>query len=224
MGYHIDLKSISLNEYKKMLETKILIPSWKILTEDIDKRMQALEEIGFTNVDDLLKALKNKKRISELIHPPLLSEKYLSTLKREINSKLSKPNRFIDFVFLDEKLISKLTDNSIKTTKHLFEKVMTPKDRENAVAELNISKEDIIMLTKLTDLSRIQWVNHTFAYVLYKSGYDTTEKVKNADPEVLYATIKELNKDKNLYKGNIGLNDIRILVEAAGIVPLSIKY
>lgn len=224
MGYHIDLKSISLDQYREMLKTKTLIPSWKILTENLDQRIEALKEIGFTNIDDLLKTLKNKKKLAEIVDPPTLSEEFLTVLKREINSKLSKPNRFIDFTFLDTKLTARLTEKGIKNTKNLFDKIVTPVDRENTANELNISETDILLLTKVTDLSRIQWVNHTFAYVLCESGYDTTEKVKNADPEVLYNSIKQLNKEKNLYKGNIGLNDMRILVEAAQIVPLDIVY
>ncbi len=37
MGYYIDLKSISIDNYKEILKTTELIPSWKVLEDDIDK-------------------------------------------------------------------------------------------------------------------------------------------------------------------------------------------
>jgi hypothetical protein len=33
-----------------------------------------------------------------------------------------------------------------------------------------------------------------------------------------------LNKEKNSYKGQIGLNDIKIIVNAAKEIPLDIEY
>ncbi len=76
----------------------------------------------------------------------------------------------------------------------------------------------------MIDLSRIKWVNHTFANVLYEAGYDTVEKVAKADPAVLYETIKALNEKRQLYKGHIGKNDMQLCIEFANDVPLDISY
>ena len=79
-------------------------------------------------------------------------------------------------------------------------------------------------LTKLTDLSRIRWVNHTFAFVLLEAGYDTVEKVANSDYKELYEKVKKLNEERNLYKGHIGLHDMKLCVEAAQDVSFEIEY
>ena len=79
-------------------------------------------------------------------------------------------------------------------------------------------------LAKLTDLSRIRWVNHTFAYVLLEAGYDTAEKVAAADYKALYETVKTLNEEREIYKGHIGVHDMKLCVEAAEDVSLEIEY
>jgi hypothetical protein len=60
--------------------------------------------------------------------------------------------------------------------------------------------------------------------MLYDLGIDTVEKASKADPVELHARINQLNKEKSIYKGQIGLNDIKIFVNAAKEVPLEIEY
>ncbi len=224
MGYHIDLKTISLDSYRVLLENKTLIPSRMILKENLESRIEELKNTGINNLEELFKLLKKKENIEKLKKQEIFTNDFLLTLKREINSMLPKPNRFCDFIFLDKDLIKILADHGFKQTKQLFERVMTPEDREILSKELGISIEDTLMLAKLTDISRIQWVNHTFAYVIYKAGYDSVKKISQADYKTLYNEIKALNKRNELYKGNISLKDMKILVEAAKMPPLDIIY
>lgn len=80
------------------------------------------------------------------------------------------------------------------------------------------------VITRATDLSRIKWVGHTFAYVLLKTGYDTAEKVANADYKELYLTIKQLNKEQTIYNGYIGEHDMKLCIEAAAILDFDVEY
>jgi uncharacterized radical SAM superfamily protein len=79
-------------------------------------------------------------------------------------------------------------------------------------------------LAKLTDLSRIRWVNHTFAYVLLETGYDTAEKVANADYQELYKAVKQLNEEREIYNAHIGVRDMKMVVEAAKDLKFEIEY
>ena len=79
-------------------------------------------------------------------------------------------------------------------------------------------------LTKLTDISRIRWVNHTFAYVLLEAGYDTVEKVANADSQELYETVKKLNSERKIYNAHIGVRDMKRVIEFAGDLAREIAY
>lgn len=224
MPYNPALNEISLQKYKTILQNKTLIPSRKMLKDNLDQKIAILEDLGYKNLEQLLKDLKNKKKFQFILQESKLEENYLANLKRAINSIIPKPNKFEDFIFLEQNLITQLLDAGIKNTKNLYEKIEEITDIEELGKELKIDIENLKMLINLADISRIQWVNHTFAYVLYASGYGSLEKIQKADYQKLYDAIKSVNSSKQLYKGNIGLNDMKILVECSQIVPLEIKY
>lgn len=224
MGYYLDFSLITIDQYKGKLKKKTMIPSRMILKENLDERFSYFQGLGIKNILELEKILKKKEKVMELAKEKCLSEDFLIALGRELKAIQTKPRKFKDFLGISEETISKLEKNGIKSTKHLYDKVVTKNDRKETAKNTGISEEEILELTKLTDLTRIQWVNGTFASVLYKAGYDTVEKVVKADYEELYNTVKKLNAEQKLYKGNIGLNDMKILVEAAGEVPQDIEF
>ena len=224
MGYYLDFSSITIDQYKEKLKRKTMIPSRMILKENLDERFSYFKSLGIKNVLELEKILKKKEKVRELAKEKCLSEDFLIALGRELKAIQPKPRKFKDFLGISEETISKLEKNGIKSTKHLYDKVITKNDRKETAKATGINEEEILDLTKLTDLTRIQWVNGTFASVLYEAGYDTVEKVVKADYEELYNTVKKLNAERKLYKGNIGLNDMKILVEAAGEVPQDIEF
>ena len=48
-NYYIDLKSISLSDYEKELQNTELLPSRKIIKEDIENRFRVLSQHGVNN-------------------------------------------------------------------------------------------------------------------------------------------------------------------------------
>ena len=108
----------------------------------------------------------------------------------------------------------------IRNTLQLFDKILTPQSRRAFSQQTGIRESKVLRLAKLTDLSRIRWVNHTFAYVLLEAGYDRTENVARADYKDLYEKVKKLNEEREIYKGHIGLHDMKLCVEAARDVSL----
>ena len=224
MGYSIDLNTISIEQYKEKLKKKNLIPSRMILKENLDERFLCFKKIGITTVFELLSVLKKKEKFKELSKQKGFSVDYLTILLRELKSIQSKPIKLGDFKWIPTDTIEKLEYDGIKNTQQLYDKVLTRKNRKDLSNRIGVSEKEILEMTKLTDLSRIQWVNLTFARVLYETSYDTVEKVKKVNYETLYKKIKEVNKEKSLYKGNIGLNDMKICIEAAKEVSLEIEY
>ena len=224
MSYYIDLKSISLDQYKSKLKSDDLIPSRMILKERIDERFNYLKNIGITNVHELQQMLKNKDKKAELSETDCFSEDYLTILLREINSIHPKPNKIGDFLEISPDAVSKLEEAGIKDTLKLYVEIKTPDKRKKLSMATGIDDGEILKLTKLTDLSRVKWVGATFARVLFNTGFDTVEKLSEANYEDLYNKIIQLNKEKNLYKGNIGLNDMKLCVNAAKEVPLEIIF
>jgi hypothetical protein len=129
-----------------------------------------------------------------------------------------------DFPEMPAELVEKLVEIGIKHPLHLYDRVLTPADRAALAAEIGVDEESILRLAKLTDLSRIRWVNHTFAYVLLEAGYGTSAKVAQADPAELYADLKALNEAREIYKGQIGLHDMVLCVNAAKDVPQEMAF
>jgi len=224
MGYYIDLKTISIDKYKEILKTTEFIPSWKVLEENIDKNLDIIKNHNINNLDELLIALKDKNKIQDFSNQSGLPGNYLAVLKRVVNGYRQKPNRIKDFVCIDEDIVDKLEVLGLKNTLKLYEKILTTERRNELSSKTGISKNEIMKLTKLTDLSRIRWVNHTFAYVLFESGYDTVEKVANADYKELYDTVKQLNKEREIYNANIGERDMKMCIESAQGLNFEIEY
>jgi hypothetical protein len=141
-----------------------------------------------------------------------------------VSSYRQRPDKIKDFPGVSEHVILKLENLGIKNTLQLFDKTLTPQSRNELSSQTGIREREILKLAKLTDLSRIRWVNHTFAYVLLETGYDTAEKVADADYRELYENVKKLNEEREIYKGHIGLHDMKLCIEAAMDVSLEIEY
>lgn len=153
-----------------------------------------------------------------------LSGEYLTILLRELNSTFPKPNKISDFIEIAKDTIDSLEKIGITNTEKLYDKVVKKSERQRLADSIGIKYPDILKLTKLADLSRIKWVGVTYAQMLYDLGVDTVEKVSKSNPNDLHARINQMIKGNNIFKGAIGLNDVKILIESASELPLDIEY
>jgi hypothetical protein len=224
MGYYIDLEKITLDGYRTKLESAYLPPSRMILKDKLEVRFGYFKSIGIKNVKGLIHLLKKKDKFSELSKIDCLSGDYLTILLRELNSTLPKPNKIADFTEISKDTIYTLEKIGITNTEKLYDRVIKKSDRQMLADTTGIDERDILELTKLTDLSRIKWVGVTYAQMLYDLGVDTVEKVSKSDPIDLHSRINQIIKEKNIFKGSIGLNDVKILVEVASEIPAEIEY
>jgi hypothetical protein len=182
------------------------------------------QQQGIITVHELYKVLKNKNKLSELSKLAPLDESYLTILLREIGSMIPKPMKITEFNCLSADTVSKLDKLGLTDTIKLFNKVQTKFERDTLAKQTGIPVEELLTVTKLTDLSRIRWVGATFAMMLLEIGFDTVEKVSKTDFMLIHEKINALNKQKHYFKGQIGANDIRYCVEAAGELPFEIEY
>lgn len=224
MGYYIDLKNLTIDDYRTKLITAYLPPSRLILKEKLDERFGYFKEIGIRNIEELIRLLKKKDKLKELQEVDFLSGEYLTILLRELNSTLPKPNKIADFTEISSETIGKLEKIGITNTERLYDKVIKRSDRQKLANITGLDERDILKLAKLTDLSRIKWVGVTYAQILYDLGVDTVEKVSKSDPIDLHSRVNQMIKERNIFKGTIGLNDIKILVEVATEIPMEIEY
>ena len=224
MGYYIDLEKIAIDDYRIKLKAAYLPPSRMVLKDKLDERFGYFKNIGIKNVKELIQLLKKKEKFVELSKVECLSGDYLTILLRELNSTLPKPNKIADFKRVSKETVGKLEKKGVKNTEKLYDKVITKSDRKKLADSTGISEKDILELTKLTDLSRIKWVGVTYAQMLYDLEVDTVKDISESDPIDLHARINQMIKDKNIFKGAIGLNDVKILIESANELPLEIEY
>jgi tRNA U55 pseudouridine synthase TruB len=224
MAYYIDLEKISIDDYRLKLEKAYLPPSRLILKDRLEERFGYFKSIGIANVNELIRILKKNDKFAALSKVECLSGDYLTILLRELNSTLPKPNKIADFTGISKDTVSKLEKIGIKNTENLYKKVISETNRQHLAEATGINQSEILELTKLADLSRIKWVGVTFARMLYEIGIDTVSKASKADPEKLHVSINQYNKEKSIYKGQIGLNDMKIFVNAAKDLDLDIEY
>jgi hypothetical protein len=224
MPYYQDFSAISIDSYKSKLKSSELLPGRRILKEQIDERFEYLKSTGIWNLLELQKALKNRKKYDELAKANSLNPEYLTILLREINSIHPKPNKIKDFPGISAETIKRLEKIGITDTLKLYDKVKSTGNRKELAAHTGISNTEILELTILTDLSRIKWTGVTFARMLYETGIRSVQQAAKSDYIDLHKRINELNKERMFFKGQIGLNDVKLFVDAANEVPLDIEY
>lgn len=224
MAYYKDLSKVSLDDYKKMIINNYLIPSFRVLREDIEKRFEILKENNIHNMDELRLILKNKKNDLIISKKFGIPEKYIIVLRREINSHIPPERKLEDYITIDIKTKQTLFNLGINTSKDLYDYFSKINDINKLCKELNEKEETVIHLAKLSDLTRLRYVSALFATTLALTKYDTVEKVRNAECEDLYNQIIKVNKENNLFKGNIGLNDVKFLIQDTKDVIKDISF
>lgn len=170
-GYYLDLKEFSLEKLKDRINNTRLLPSQQILQENIDERFACLEQNGIVNLQQLQNSLKTKSDVQSFAKVTGLPVDYLTILRREVNSYQPKPINLRDFSGVNPEVVHKLEKTGIKNTKQLFPNVLTRKARSEFAKHNLIEFEDILELTKLTDVARMKWVGPKFARLLLESDY-----------------------------------------------------
>ena len=223
--YYLDLSKFSLLKLQHHFETNRLLPSQRILQEDIEARFAVLAQQGIENLQQLQKALKSKKDVETFAQATGLPVEYLTLLRREVNSYQPKPINLKDFPGVNPEAVQKLAQAGIKNTRQFFERAITPEARIELAAHTQIAESDILELTKLTDMARLKWVGPKFARLLIESEYDTAAKVINSNYAELHQALIRTNEEKGVYQGKFGIEDLRSWVTVAiRDVPQVIQY
>ena len=224
MAFYVDLKEMSIDQYKKKLTTGDLIPSRMILREDIDQNFTNIKKQKLGNVDELLNALKTKDKVQAFADQSGISHEYLTVLSRELRSFRNTAGRMKEYPDISEETLKSLVEIGVKKSNHLYNKVMTPQSRNALSEQTGIDEKEVLRLTRLTDLSRVRWVNENFARVLIEAGYNSVEKLAHADYKQVYLSVKKVNEEKKYYPAHIGEHDMKLLVDSARELSVDILY
>ena len=136
--YQIDLEKYSLQKFKKSLQSRELIPSRISLKDDLDTRFRILENCGIANLKELVERLKTKPKLEQFSQETGLSVHYLTLLKREVNSYLSKPIRLDKFPDVQTEYLDRLAVKGLRNTQQLFLAAQNQSDRERLSKETGI--------------------------------------------------------------------------------------
>jgi len=185
-------------------------------------KIESLRKID--NLGELQQALKTKDKVETFSKTTSIPVDYLTVLRREVNSYQPEGRKIMDFPCVSQTIKDTLTRADIKTTIDLYPKIATQKARTEFKTAHDISDEEVLLLAKLTDVSRLRYVNETFATLLVNSPYDTVEKIKQADYGDVYEKLTRINNEKGYFKGKINPKDMKFLVEDPVYPALDIEY
>lgn len=225
LGYYIDLNKFSLEKLKKRIKIFRLLPSQQILRDSIDERFASLERNGIENLQQLRDTLKTKSDVQSFAVETGLPVDYVTILRREANSYMPKPINIKDFTGLNLEVVNKLGQFGINNTFQLFPHVITREGRNTFAKQMGIKDEDMLELTKLTDVARLKYVGPKFARLLIETEFDTVENIANSNHEDLFHALIRANETSGIYKGKFGIEDmeswINIVVQD---MPQVIEY
>ena len=224
-GYYLDLETYSLMKIKGIFKSTRLLPSQQILLENMDEKFACLEANGIENLEQLRKALRTKLAMQSFAEETGLPIDYLTILRREVNSYHPNPIAVKDFPGVNPDVVRKLQQIGIENTEQLFPYVLTRQARGEFAEQNQIEQNDLLELTKLTDVARIKWVGPKFARLLIESEYDTVENIADSNYQELYLALVRVNEKTGIYKGKFGIEDMKSWVNiVVQNVPRVIQY
>lgn len=220
-----DLSKISLKEFKDELKTGRLLPSRKPLLDGIDTKFSILEKIGIADTASLKLAMSGGQKIKQLVQKTGISENYFKLLKREVGNLLPTPIDFSNIPNISENIVKKLKSQIIITTEDLFPAIKDSRSREKFEKKSGLSREEVLWLTQVVDVSRIKWVGPKLARLIVDTKYNTVEKLAKADPVDVLNAFNEAKKTHKAYEGALGINDIDSWIhQVIKKTPLVIDY
>ncbi len=217
MTYKIDLKQISVQEYKEILNNQNLLPGRRILLTEIDENFKRIVDSGVSDLSVLKSNLSSGKKLSSFSLKTGISVEYLTILRRELGSLEQKSVDISDFPNINEEIIVSLSSHGIKTSKEFYESYQKS-DKDTFIANMGIKTDEFDELYCLCDLVRINGVGAVAARMLYESGYEDVKNVADADPLEMLNKLSEINSTKHYYGAKLGSKDVKFIIFYAKFV------
>ena len=121
MRFTLDLTTISLHDYQKLLKQQNLLPSHRVLLDDLEEKCKRLEALGIGTVAQLLSALSSPAKIAKTAEKSGVTADYLKILRREAGTLKPKRVPLKDFPDVESALIESLCKRNIRTAKEYMQ-------------------------------------------------------------------------------------------------------
>jgi hypothetical protein len=221
--YYLDFSLFTIEKLKYKLTHFPLIPSHKILLDEIDARFEILANNGITNLEQLSATLKNKNNVTSFSRKTGIPEKYLEILVRHIGIYRPQPNLIDQFPGIDPLHQQKLAALGIKNSKQLLEQAHTSVLRQALSEKTEIPVDCILEYARLADLSRAGYVGPIFARLLYDAGATSIRCLTGLDAEDLFNRVMLVNQDKCYTKSSFQAKDLAWSIEIARELPIILE-
>ena len=217
MSYTIDLEKISLKKYGEILQSQDLLPSRRILLDELEAKLCRIADAGVNNLLELKQNLSSPSKLSSFSVRTNIPEDYLVILKRELGSLEQKPVPIASFPGISELIVIKLKEQNIHTSRDLYHLIITKKDQE-AVEIKGVHKNELDEIYCLCKLVRINGVGAVAARALYESGYRDIPDIAHTDTQLLLTKISEANSIGHYYNAKLGLKDMKFIIDYANLL------
>lgn len=151
-------------------------------------------------------------------------EKLLSEIRGKEIAKTRRVLKLREFRGVQPVIIDRLEDIGIVTAEHMIAAGKTPSRRKQLAKQTGISREHILELVKLSDLSRLQGVKSIRARLYYDAGLDTPHKFTEWEPEDLRQMLIEFVKCSSFDGIAPLLKELRSTISMARELPEVVKY
>jgi hypothetical protein len=222
--YHIDLEQFSLERLKNTLESGYVLPSRRMLLDDIAGRFALLESMGIHTLQDVINALSTKKKVERFAQESGLPLDYLTILGRQARSYIPTPVNLKDIPGVDPAHAERLAALGIKHTRHLFDRAKTRAERIALGEQADVPGDMVLELVKMADLARAGWVGPVFVRLIYETGVDTLAKLAQQSPETLFEQVCAVNAVQQLTKAAFTVRDLAACIDTANELPQVIEY
>ena len=139
-------------------------------------------------------------------------------LRREIEGWFASKMKLEQFSWINKDLANALQKDAICDTEIMYSELSTNSKRQEISQKHSISVDDLEYIYKVANLTRIRWVSPNVARILVDIGYESPEKIANANYIELGKEFAEHNNKAQYFKGKIGDRDIKRLINEAKYV------
>jgi Domain of unknown function (DUF4332) len=223
ISYGLDVQAISIEAFQRMLENKDLLPSRKMLLDDIDAHFAALKAAGVITMADLVIFLKTSKRVAQAAEATGIPKDYLKVLRREVGGYQPKPLRLAEFKSLSVAQVAALQAAGIKTSFDLLHSGASKAGRADLSAQTGLPDGLVLELVQISDLCRVLGVGILSAEVFLEAGVPSVGEILTQSPASMLERTAAVYAGRSPGVAPITMNDILFCVDAAALLPLVLE-
>ena len=122
MRFTLELTTISLHDYQELLKQQNLLPSRRVLLDDLGEKCKRLEALGIGTIAQLLSALSSPAKIAKTAEKSGVTADYLKILRREAGTLKPKRVPLKDFPDVESALIESLCKTKHQDRQRIYTK------------------------------------------------------------------------------------------------------